>query len=290
MIIIATLILQMNIFAANKVLKIMPLGDSITAIGIWRPTLLKNLTDNGYNVEFVGSQKDTTYHEGHGGMGCINLGNSTDLTKWLSSTNPDIVLMHLGTNDCWGSNRMTKEILAAYTTLIGQMRVNNTNMIIMVAKILPMYPTGGGEVANNNVIDLNSSIDNWAKGLQNEKSPIIVVDQYIGFDTKTDTYDGVHENDIGSIKMATKWYNALVDVLSPKVTNTPVVSEYKIGDINKDNKITSTDASLVERHILGVSTLSGEQFTLADCNKDLKLTSSDVALIGRYVIGLITSL
>lgn len=79
---------------------------------------------------------------------------------------------------------------------------------------------------------------------------------------------------------------------TPDSTSLPTSTQtnLKIGDINSDGKITSTDAALIERHILGVNNLNSEQIKLADTNKDSKITSTDVAIIERYILGQITTL
>ena len=56
---------------------------------------------------------------------------------------------------------------------------------------------------------LNGMIPSWAAQNSLSSSPITVVDQNTGFNPSTDTGDGVHANDAGSIKIATKWFNAL---------------------------------------------------------------------------------
>ncbi len=208
-------------YSATTATKIMPLGDSITASDFWRTLLLNKLTSNGYDVEFVGTQGS---HEGHGGMLVTGLAATDQLTTWLSSTNPDIVLMHFGTNDCW-SNIGTTAILNAYTILVEQMRANNPNMKIVVAQIIPLNPNDDADY-DARVADLNSSIPSWASELSTSESPIILVDQYTGFDTSTDTYDGAHPNSSGSQKMCDKWYASLITILpapaTPTVTPTPV--------------------------------------------------------------------
>lgn len=60
------------------------------------------------------------------------------------------------------------------------------------------------------------------------------------------------------------------------------------GDANGDNKISSSDVSLVERHVLGITTFSNDIFTYCDVNYDSKISSSDVSLIERYVLGIIS--
>jgi len=51
---------------------------------------------------------------------------------------PDVVLMHLGTNDMWGGFIPLATKLAAFTKLVGQMRANNPSVKIVVAQIIPM--------------------------------------------------------------------------------------------------------------------------------------------------------
>lgn len=98
--------------AATPAVRIMPLGDSITGSpGCWRALLWNNLQNAGYtNIHFVGTQPPQGCgipydgaNEGHGGALATNIVSLNELPGWLSATNPDIVLMHLGTNDVWSN-------------------------------------------------------------------------------------------------------------------------------------------------------------------------------------------
>jgi hypothetical protein len=94
-------------------------------------------------------------------------------------------------------------------------------MKIIVAQILPMNPTGCAHCSQG-AIDLNAAIPAWAAGLSTAQSPITVVDQWTGFNTATDTGDGVHPNDVGNQKISDKWYPALAALLTVGgVTATP---------------------------------------------------------------------
>lgn len=281
---LAVIAFQNIAFSAGAPTKIMPLGDSITACGNWRQLLLSSLTNSGYNVEFVGSQYYLTPHEGHSGIGPIGMANTDDLKKWLSATNPEIVIMHLGTNNSWGNNQAA-EIISSFTTLVSQMRANNPNMRIMVAKIIPMHPSGSGESSNNNVIDLNSRIDDWAKGLSTSQSPIIVVDQYTGFDTTIDTYDGVHPNDSGCIKMADKWFEALEKVLNPSATPT---NASVTGDVDGDGNVNSIDFGHMRKYLLGLITEfpAGQAGLIAaDVDGNGTFNSIDFGHMRNFLIG-----
>ncbi|MDT0346118.1 GDSL-type esterase/lipase family protein [Streptomyces litchfieldiae] len=208
--------------AAAEPVRIMPLGDSITGSpGCWRATLWNDLQAAGYtDLDFVGTlgpQGCGVAHdgdnEGHGGILATNMAAQNQLPAWLSATSPDVVLMHLGTNDVW-SNRSPVAILSAFTTLVNQMRANNPNMTVLVAQIIPMNPSSCAECAQRTV-NFNAAIPAWAAGISTSASPVRVVDHWTGFNTATDTYDGVHPNAAGDGKMADRWFDALTGVLTP---------------------------------------------------------------------------
>lgn len=213
--------------------RIMPLGDSITGSpGCWRALLWNRLQSTGHtDVDFVGTLPPqgcgVSYdgdNEGHGGYLATNVANQNLLPGWLSATKPDIVLMHFGTNDVW-SNIAPATILSAFTTLVNQMRASNPRMKILVAQIIPMNPSTCPDCAQR-AVAFNSAIPGWAAATTTEQSPITVVDQWTGFSTSTDTYDGVHPNAAGDQKMSDKWYPPLVEALSGVVqpTVTPTVT------------------------------------------------------------------
>lgn len=202
-------------------LRVMALGDSITAApGCWRAMLWNHLQSDGYtNVDMVGTQRGdgcgVPYdgdHEGHSGFTATGIADQNQLPAWLSASAPDIVLMHLGTNDVWNGTISTDRILTAYSKLVDQMRANNPNMKILVAQIIPMQPTGCSTCPQR-VVELNNAIPGWAASKTTSTSPITVVDLWTGFNASTDTFDGVHPVDSGFQKMANGWYPALTAAL-----------------------------------------------------------------------------
>ncbi|MEU6721474.1 cellulose binding domain-containing protein [Nonomuraea sp. NPDC046802] len=232
--------------ASAAPIRIMPLGDSITGSpGCWRALLWNRLQSSGYtNIDFVGTlptQGCGVAHdgdnEGHGGYLATNIAGQNLLPGWLSSTRPDIVLVHLGTNDVW-SNIAPATILSAFTTLVNQMRASNPAMKIFVAKIIPMNPSNCGDCGQR-AVNFNNAIPAWAAATTTPQSPITVVDQWTGFNTATDTYDGVHPNAAGDQKMSDKWYTPLASALSgnnPPQTPTPTPP---VGDCTATYKNTS---------------------------------------------------
>lgn len=232
--------------ATTETVKIMPLGDSITDCDFWRTKLFTKLANNGYDVESVGSQWGN--HEGHSGTLVTNIAAGTQLVDWLANANPDIVMMLYGTNDCW-CDKSAQEILDAYTILVGQMRDNNPNMIILVGKVTPLIPDFTNDYVYR-VERLNNVMDAWAADLSTEESPIYVVDHFTGFDAMTDTYDGCHPNESGSEKICNNWYNALSVILDggiPEASETPVVSE---DPIVTEEPVVSEDPIVTEEPVI----------------------------------------
>jgi lysophospholipase L1-like esterase len=206
----------------------MPLGDSITGSpGCWRALLWNRLQSTGYrNIDFVGTlnqrgcpQAFDGDNEGHGGELVTNVANRNLLPGRLAATRPDIVVMHFGTNDVW-SNISPDTILAAYTKLVQQMRASNPGMKILVAQLIPMNPSGCTGCAQR-VVALNARIPGWARATSTSRSPVTVVDQWTGFNTASDTYDGVHPSASGNEKIAARWYPALTTALGRTVPGAP---------------------------------------------------------------------
>lgn len=205
--------------------KIMTFGDSITAATCWRARFWEDLEKNGYkNFQMVGSQdssgncSDPNYdghNEGHSGYLVVNLANEEpngEMDGWFSANPPDVVLMHIGTNDVW--NKLpTTTILDAYGVAIDTLRKYAPNVVILLAQIIPMNPSGCSVCAAG-VQALDAAIPAWAATKSTKASPIVVVDQWTGFNDANDTYDGVHPNDsTGSQKIADKWYSVLAPML-----------------------------------------------------------------------------
>ncbi len=65
---------------------------------------------------------------------------------------------------------------------------------------------------------------------------------------------------------------------------------YRKGDANLNGEVTSADAALILRHVIGMETMSDMAKTLADVNGDGRITAADAALVLRYIVGLIHSL
>lgn len=206
-------------FSTAALTRVMPLGDSITQSDgdhrSYRYYLYNNLIQSGYSVDFVGSMivnrngNPTSFdfdqnHEGHQGFRADQILASVD--DWVRDADPDIVLLHVGTNDLL-QLQSTSSTATEIGQIIDAIRSVNSSIKILLAQILPI----NGK--DSEVADLNSRIANIAASKNTAQSPVLLVNMNGGFSTG-DLYDGVHPNDTGERKMADEWYDALEALLS----------------------------------------------------------------------------
>ncbi len=203
--------------------RIMPIGDSITQAdsnhNSYRRLLWIQLRKAGYNVEFVGSSREHFQgssplsdfdqdHEGHWGWRVDQILEQID--GWARTSQPDIVLIHLGSNDI-NQGQSLESTIEELRKLIQTLRTINPRLKILIAQLIPC-----GEEAQ--VRQFNRLIMNFARDSNTQESPVITVDQFSGFNAAAgkDTYDGCHPNESGEKKMADRWFAALKKLLSPR--------------------------------------------------------------------------
>ena len=208
-------------------LRILPLGDSITQgdrnHNSYRAALWHMLQKQGHKVDFVGSLNKNYFggppdlqfdmdHEGHWGWRAdeiINGGfSSGGLSDFLEHYTPDIVLLHLGTNDVFQGQSIASTA-AELKTIVNILRADNPNVTILIAKLIPTTsPT-----INHIIENLNNEIVKIAAEATLQESKIVVVDHFSTFDPAAYTYDGVHPNARGERKMAETWFEALEELI-----------------------------------------------------------------------------
>ncbi len=230
--------------------KVMVLGNSITQGNTtypgYRYKLWQMLVDANIDVELVGShdvndggdpaEKGTVYkgktytnrNEGHWGWSTDEVLNGRDgkgrLAEWLQGYTPDMVMLHLGTNDMFRQctapgdpKPCYQETIDELKEIVRQIRAKNPNVIIFMAKLIPAYDQKVGPEAANNITRLNDLIPGLVQELNTPASPVVLVDQNSGFNATegVDTWDGVHPNTSGEQKMAQQWYAAMQPFVSP---------------------------------------------------------------------------
>lgn len=212
-------------------LKIMLLGDSITSgtttWASYRYWLYQDLAARGWAVNFVGSihgQIQTGEdppaccrnfdwdHEGHSGYRVDDI--IPLLPAWLDLNLPDIILIHLGTNDIV-QGQSASSTRAELGQVIDLLRAANPRIKILLAQIIPVKWYGN---VLTNVTVLNASLIDLAAIKNQKESPVLLVDQYTGFDVSANTWDGVHPNPSGEQKMALRWRVGIEQVLTQNLS------------------------------------------------------------------------
>jgi lysophospholipase L1-like esterase len=219
-----------GVMAVSGTVKIMPLGDSITkggvstpeeaAIPTYRYWLWKDLTENGYDVDFVGSWKAPNFtsfsfdqdNEGHGGYSTDEIlhGVPDDewengyLSQWIQSYDYDVVLLMIGTNDVI-RGVPTNDTVTNIKKIITVVRQKNPRVTVFLAT-LP--PTG---IYRQGLITLNQKIPGIVEEMDTTESRVFLVEQYYGYNAQTDNQPTgyVHPNNDGAQKLANNWLEAL---------------------------------------------------------------------------------
>lgn len=201
----------------------MPLGDSITQgdseHDTYRRPLWKSLEADGFGVDFVGSTRNNHRgppprddfdrdHEGHWGWRVDEI--LERIRAWVVSAEPDIILVHLGSNDVFQGQSVGSTI-DELGELIDAVRASRPEATFLLAQIIPTSMAN----ANAGIRELNRRIPALARSKSTATSPVIVVDQFSGFDPSRQTYDGVHPNPDGEIHLSDRWLEALSGVLAP---------------------------------------------------------------------------
>ncbi len=170
-----------------------PSGPSAAANG---PATVKV---NGMDVAFPGA------NEGYPGITTGDLDKRRCANGDGFTNTPNIVLLHIGTNDMVGSNPGGAP--AALDKIIDDIAAAAPNALIAVASIIPL---NSGNAA---VMTYNSKIPGIVTQKACAGKHVIFVDQYKDFPTSELT-DGVHPTDAaGYPRMGDKWYDAIKSYL-----------------------------------------------------------------------------
>jgi lysophospholipase L1-like esterase len=145
-------------------------------------------------------------HEGHWGWRADEV--LVKIDGWAEQAAPDIVLLHLGTNDIL-QMQDNKDTVVELRQIILVLRKHNPRVEILLAQLIPL----AGTTANVQVQKLNGLLPDMAQSITTDDSPVHIVNQYEGFDAFKDTNDGIHPNESGIVKMAQRWHEALSDRL-----------------------------------------------------------------------------
>ncbi len=234
--------------ACDRPVRILPLGDSITAGGFsgtdnpaspgdssrwtsYRRDLWLGMKKAGYCADFVGTQQGGSFfgdfdldHEGHNGWSDTQIADN--IYGWLAGSQPDVVLLHIGTNDLNASPLDVKRIL-------DRVDAYDEDITVVLARIInrvcPTPPCP--EVALTT--QFNDNVQVMAEGRIAQGDRLILVDQETGAGIKYDIHpagdmwDLVHPYATGYRKMANTWLASLETFLpecrptAPRFTSSP---------------------------------------------------------------------
>ncbi len=200
-------------------LRVMPLGDSITqnraGKASYRYYLYKAMIASGLNANFVGTQQSNygglpkfldfdLDHQGFWGWRTDQI--LASILGWALYTQPDYVLIHLGTNDMFQGQSRSSTI-NELRQIIYNVRAANSRVKIVLAQLIP------SDRNNGSISALNGDIAGLAAEMNTYASPVLLVNQNAGFSVGADTYDGIHPNDSGDQKMSNVWFAGLWQLL-----------------------------------------------------------------------------
>lgn len=208
---------------------ILAVGDSITQGGkrdrpeyTYRLPLQMLLHQNNIDYDFIGSRQkglhdDASWpdvaqnvpfdpdHEGYYGnktqVACQKV--KTAFSGYQSM--PDMVLIHLGTNDQKHGD-FERNVGEPLRDFINFLRVKNPEVVVLLGHL--------NFQQSDPVLKIRSIVEEIAKDMNSEKSPIRTVHHYKNWTAEpdkvyTDTFDWAHPNLKGQEKMALNWYAAM---------------------------------------------------------------------------------
>lgn len=239
---------------AKPSIRVMPLGDSLTAGGdptkptsspqSYRGYLYSALKSAGYDVDFVGTQQSLPIggtdpdHEGHGGFtigpdtsvlctGCPPANLDNGLAGYLQKANPDVVLLMIGVNDLLPENKgagvvrttVPAEAGPKLTTFVGRIRSLAPKATVVVASYPPVSFFVDPALNNRAAFD---TLNGAAKALGSSGDDHIVYAPM--FETLTDHWtatevlpgDALHPSAAGAERIAEVWLAALKPVLDQR--------------------------------------------------------------------------
>jgi len=211
----ALLLIGPSAHAQNATLRLMPIGDSITA-GYrsstgngYRGPLYPELINQGDALDFVGSQRSGVMfdpdNEGYYGDRIDQIAGL--INGELALYQPNVVLLHIGTNDL-GQNYQVSTAPNRLASLIDQILAADPGITILVAQLICNSTPSVQSLINS----YNSQIPGIVQARVNAGKHVYTVS--MSSLTTADLNDGLHPNDGGYQKMADNWGAALQHVIS----------------------------------------------------------------------------
>eukprot|EP00833_Pecoramyces_ruminatium_P008334 jgi/Orpsp1_1/1182366/evm.model.c7180000081009.1 len=233
-----------NAQGSSDVIKIMPVGDSITfgmgENGGYRKYLYQNLTQKGYKIDMVGpegsnsaSANNISYDDNHAGYSGFQIkeipswgqaqGGEGSLYNKLKSKNavkqaqPDIILLIIGTNDMT-ANRSMDACASDLRALLDLMITDMPSDSIIFMGSIPEFTAYGGNAQR--VANYNGTVKKVAEEYANKGKNVRFADVHGCLNGTADLgSDQLHPNGNGYKKMGSFWAE-VVDEYLKSITST----------------------------------------------------------------------
>ena len=201
------------------IIKIMPLGDSITygvgssTKGGYRLPLWNVLKARGFSIEFVGSVKTgpTDFDQQNEGLPGWEINQiAAKVVNWLKTYRPNIILLHIGTND-FVKNYYPAQASTRLSHLLDLITTTLPGATVIVAQIIPI-PRNARLISE--VTAYNAAIPGIVRADVARGKHVQYVDMYHAVPPNGMLPDQIHPNDIGYFLMANVWLHALLPLLS----------------------------------------------------------------------------
>jgi lysophospholipase L1-like esterase len=228
-------------------IKIMPIGDSITqgiTSGVpdeafqvsYRKALYDKLKTAGYVVNFVGTlisgESVADFdpdHEGHPGWRADKIvagrtgSGEGKLSDWLLAEDPDIILLHIGTNDIFRANEDWNEVEDILEVVDDYEFVSGKAVWVVLSLIIdrgcdPYIPPCTKSLETTNFNEDVRDFVFFPREAGGDK--IVLLDMqndaginYDRWNLGGDMWDDVHPFETGYDKMASLWFSALIEIL-----------------------------------------------------------------------------
>ncbi len=191
-----------------------------TTPGGYRFPLYVALTNAGYSIDYVGTLTSNgatglpdSDHEGHDGwkISDASIGVYEKILSWLSViADPDVVLLHLGTNDSGDGTAFTNAV-DRLDDLVTRIATNRPYAHIIVTSLLPRGGSRYTAITNY----FNPYVPGKVAEQQTQGHRVTFLDMH-AYVTTNDMYDALHPTAVGYTNMANAWFTAITNVISPQ--------------------------------------------------------------------------
>lgn len=211
---------------AETPLRVMPLGDSITGaregFNSYRRRFYQRVIEAGCSIDLVGSRsgvsdgsldgrdllaRNPDFDQDHEGHWMYTLDDMLPkIPGWLSNANPDVILLHMGSNDLFRDHGI-EDTRLQLELLLDRIYQHNPRAAVFLAKLIP-------SVARADLVArFNREIVAIAEQRSAEGLRVYLVDLFDTIKPPQDLYDGIHPTLAAEERLGDAWADAFLSTL-----------------------------------------------------------------------------